>query len=197
MKTLTTICALVALVLAAAPAQAVYTVDIGTLSSEAGHNLVSWGPVEPTASGGNYGGMGSETAPGSVDQLCRVIWDISDDDPSATLTFAKPVYTVDIRHLLGLADDSFNVSVFGGTTFWGNIVDATSSSEVWTTSTLSGAPSYTLTLTATGVKWTGFDTYGQVAIDWIQATPIPAPGAILLGGIGVAVVGWLRRRRTL
>lgn len=61
-------------------------------------------------------------------------------------------------------------------------------------------------VSVSGFEWVHFDVYGLVdGTEWrinpgshdTTATVIPAPGAIVLGSVGVALVGWLRRRRTL
>jgi len=67
--------------------------------------------------------------------------------------------------------------------------------------TYGGQPAGPVTLSGLGIRSLYWEdtVFGMTfaALDNITISPIPAPGAILLGSIGVGVVSWLRRRRTL
>jgi hypothetical protein len=194
MKTLVTICALVVVVLAAAPAKAVFTVDLGTTNvlSDPAITLNNWGEAESHGSG--YGGIGYGN--------CRMVWGSTAsgegaEDYYAEITYPIPIQSVTIRHLDGSQGDSFDVYVDG--VLWDSYSATPETAEIWYVTPFpgNGKSGYTLKIVVTDPATLWRTGYGQLGIDWVEATPIPAPGAVLLGGIGVALVGWLRRNRSL
>jgi hypothetical protein len=211
----------VALLVCAGSAQAVptLTVDLGTTAGETvpGVTLSNWGPIEPTTHNGGYGGFGSggdnyvaPTTP-TVDHLCRTVWgylegsgtpgDPTDPATSASVTFSVPIELVALRHLDGGSTDSFAVYVDGMQ--WGSNYNAPAPNppkiygEQWFETSFSGTPGYTLTIVCTAGAGKYWNPYGQLGIDRLTVTFVPAPGAILLGSIGIGLVGWLKRRRSM
>jgi hypothetical protein len=186
-------------------------VELGTPASESLYGVnTTTNPLHPAdpppgwpdwgsyvTSGGGYGNI--TTDPASYDKKCRMVWGGAggtyDKYNYAEITFPVPVASVIIRNLDGQGDDSFDVHVDGN--FWGHYAAPQHAGEVWVLTPFSGTPGTTLRITSTADPWGGFLTWGQLAIDRVEATPVPAPGAILIGSLGVGLVGWLRRRRSL
>ena len=208
----------VALLVCASSAQASPTllVDLGTPGGESvpGATLDEWGrswPKETPASSkqGGWGGFGSSVdnkfpaAPPTYDYQCRSVWGPNPDTTDyAEIAYSVPIVMVAIRHLDGSGNDSFKVEVDGA--LWGSYSapDPTKPNypepgEYWNYTTFSGTPGSTLRITVTANPWGGIATWGQLGIDRVEATLVPAPSAILLGSIGVGLVGWLKKRHSM
>ena len=159
-------------------------IDLGDdLESYDEHDGIGWGPVEPDEHGGFWGDIAND--PESIDRTCRVIWynESPTDDRSALITlFPHPGSTrgIVLRVLDGVADDSFTISVLGKR---GNFFEVFSYTdeppindpETWYVYDIdipvnqikAGRP-LIVKIRADGDQWSGFNTYGQVAVDWIE-----------------------------
>ena len=149
-------------------------VDIGDPGSETGHKLKGWGPIEPATSHGHYGGVDD----------ARVTWEPGAPDTkharSASFTFKVPKgfkpTQIRLSVLDGLADDSFAVRVNSTVYTHAGEMDG---HEDWHTHTIdmrnpcSGSCRIKVVIQATGPAWDLFDTYGQLAVDWVELLGCP------------------------
>jgi len=190
-RSLMTICLVVSVLFAVAPAMATYIVDLGTTNgiSDPGINLSGWGEAESGggAAGrdeGSYGGIGIGN--------CRMVWGYSEDDTAdwAEITYPTDITSVTIKHLDGSQFDSFDVIVGG--ILWGSYTGV-GGGENWLSTIYSGDAGSTLLIDITSNASTWRLDWGQLGIDRVEATPIPEPATIALLGLGG--IALLRRRK--
>jgi hypothetical protein len=172
------------------------SIDVITSHSDpGGTGTTSWGPMD-----GSYFALLKADGAGSLTQLYQS-YDLTPGNP---LMFD---YFWDSRDYKPF-NDMGTLSIFSGIGLGGPLVaDFTLNSvetdpeNYWGTPwqpyslDVASAGTYTVVFEVRNGLDAIFDSY--VGIDNVRLNVIPAPGSILLAGIGAGLVGWLRRRRTL
>lgn len=176
-------------------------IDFGNPTSEGGiftppHILDNWGPIEPDASGGDWGGIATD--PASPDKKCRAVWSPG-DTPQPVANWATfmldtgagmDATTLKLRVLDGSADDSFVVYVADNLVFTYTDEYPPDDPEVWQIHNIdiSGVGRWFMVrIHCTGPKWYDWDTYGQLGVDWAE---LYAEESVLEGGCFIATAAY-------
>ena len=150
-------------------------VDIGNTTSESGHNLAGWGPIEPATSGGTYGGIDN----------CRPVYAPEDQTTTATvdLDFGdNPLMSkcLTLNHLEGIAVDAFDLYIYPqGHPEAAKLIHSyagdAQTDEIWMqTSILAPATGVqTLKFVSTSAPWSSWNVYGQMCFDVIRVDQCP------------------------
>jgi hypothetical protein len=142
-------------------------VDIGDSTSESGHSLAGWGPIEPETAGGTYGGVDDcrvTYAPGEPPEQnwATLVMNFGPEDGSTAKCLVA-------RHLDGMSGaDAFEVYVNGN--YVGSYYDDNGGGENWITSEfmVSEYSGFcTIEFVSIEDPWANFGLYGQVAFDEI------------------------------
>jgi len=111
---------------------------------------------------------------------------------TTTWSFATPLYAFGADwDLSGPGGPGTNLQLYLNGVIVGEEILKSTAGTFWG---LTNGPFDTILIAVGTASGAWAETY---EMDDMVYAPIPAPGAILLGSIGVGLVGWLRRRRTL
>ena len=224
MKKLTTICVVALSLMAATQASASYTEtwDSGSLAGWTVNTTAS--NVAVVNSGGNPGGYlyssGTGLVTGTLDIGAQTTSTVFTGDFSAKGVIGV---SVDTKFISGNFDGAWVRFRYQDAAHNGWVYPLTSTYQTnWQTFSFSLNPSWTDTQARAAGWLSDTDVFGvpsplfQTTMSDVYSAEvrisgtgnvdagidnfsliIPAPGALLLGGIGAGLVGWLRRRRTL